>query len=135
MQKQIIKLLEKHPQAKNVVQQWFLNNLLKTVDEGMPEEFKKFVMAQTVDDDKLATMIKEGPRGLLDVLDEHEIFINVVYQDEVGFIWDIGHPHGGNPSIPYNTRRQAEHKAIFKAFEILDKKLKPKEDEKSEEKS
>ena len=135
MQKQIIKLLKDHPHAAEVVQEWFLNNLRKTITADMGEEFKKFIMAQSVDLDKLATMIERGPAGLMYVLDEHEIYINVVYQDEVGFVWDMAHPYGGNPSIPYNTRMQAERKAIFKAFEILDKKLKPKKDEKDEEKS
>ena len=133
--KQQIKLLEKHPNAAKEMQDWFLNNLLKTMKDDMPEEFKKFVKGQTVDNDKLAVMIKEGPRGLFDVFDKHDIYINIVYQDEVGFVWDLGHPYGGDPSIPYNTRKQAEHKAIFKALEILDNKLKPKKDEKSEEKS
>ena len=135
MKKQIIKLLKDHPHAAEVVQEWFLNNLRKTITEDMGEEFKKFIMAQSVDLDKLATMIERGPSGLMYVLDEHDIYINVVYQDEVGFVWDMGHPHGGNPSIPYNTRMQAERKAIFKAFEILEDKLKPQKDEKSEEKS
>ena len=101
----------------------------------MPKEFQEFVKAQQVTNEKLAVMVKEGPRGLFDVFDDNEIYINIVYQDEVGFIWDMGHPHGGNPSIPYNNRRDAEHKAIFKAFEILEEKLKPVKDEKSEEKS
>ena len=133
--KQQIKLLEKHPNAAKEMQDWFLNNLLKTMKDDMPEEFKKFVKGQTVHNDKLAVMIKEGPRGLFDVFDKHEIYINIFYQDEVGFVWDMGHPHGGNPSIPYNTRKQAETKAIYKAFEILEHKLKPEKDEKSQEKS
>ena len=135
MKKQIIKLLEDNPNAKNEVQSWFLSNLLKTVDKGMPQEFKEFVEAQSIDDDKLAVMLTASPRGLFDMCDEHKIYINIVYQDEVGFVWDMGHPHGGSPSIPYNTRKKAEHKAIFKAMEILEDKLKPKKDEKSEKES
>ena len=135
MKQQIISLLKKYPHAKAEVQSWFLNNLLKTVDDNMPDEFKEFVKSQTVDDEKLSTMIKEWPRGLLDVFDEHDIYVNVVYQDEVGFVWHMGHPYSDGASIPYNTRKKAEHKAIFKAMEILDDKLKPKEDEKTKEKS
>ena len=136
MKQQIIKLLNKNPHSTKEVQAWFLSNLLKTVDDDMPEEFKEFVKAQQIDDDKLATMIKESPRGLLDVFDEHEIYINIVYQDEVGFVWHLGNPHSeGGASVPYNTRKKAEHKAIFKAIEILDNKLKPKKDEKTKEKS
>ena len=107
--KKVIKLLDDHPNVKEVVRAWFTERLVKTLDDSMPKEFQEFVKAQ--------------------------IYINIVYQDEVGFIWDMGHPHGGNPSIPYNNRRDAEHKAIFKAFEILEKKLKPKKDEEKEEES
>ena len=123
--KQVIKLLQDHPLSSKQVQNWFLNNLLKTVDEGMPEEFKEFVKAQTIDDAKLAVMISEGPRGLLDVFDTHKRYINLVYQDEIGFVWDIAHPYE-NPSIPFTNRKKAETKAIFKAFELLEDKLKPK---------
>ena len=135
MKKQVIKLIAEHPHATKEVQKWFLQNLLKTVNDEMPEECKKFVMSQTVDDEKLATIVTNGPRGLFDVFDKHEIYINIVYQDGVGFVWDMGHPHGGNPSIPYNIRMKAEHKAIFKAFKILDEQLKPAKDEKSKKKS
>tara|TARA_Y100000004_G_C8807226_1_gene366023 strand:- start:188 stop:592 length:405 start_codon:yes stop_codon:yes gene_type:complete len=133
--KKVIKLLDDHPNVKEVVRAWFTERLVKTLDDSMPKEFQEFVKAQQVTNEKLAVMVKEGPRGLFDVFDDNEIYINIVYQDEVGFIWDMGHPHGGNPSIPYNNRRDAEHKAIFKAFEILEKKLKPKKDEEKEEES
>ncbi len=133
--KKVIKLLDDHPNVKEVVRAWFTTKLVKTLDDSMPKEFQEFVKAQQVTNEKLAVMVKEGPRGLFDVFDDNEIYTNIVYQDEVGFIWDMGHPHGGNPSIPYNNRRDAEHKAIFKAFEILEKKLKPKKDEEKEEES
>lgn len=135
MQKQIIKLLKEHPKATEVLQKWFITKLHKSITKEIPKEFQKFVESQTVDLEKLSVMIEKGPSGLLYVFDDHDIYINIVYQDEVGFVWDMGHPHGGDPSIPYNTRMKAEHKAIFKAIEILEEKLKPKKDEKSEEKS
>jgi len=135
MKKRVIKLLADNPNAKNEMQSFFLQQLLNTIEDDMPEEFKKFVKGQTVDDEKLSTLVVNSPRGLFDVFDKHDIYINVVYQDEVGFVWDMGHPHSGNPSIPYNTRKKAEHKAIFKAMEILEDKLKPKKDEKSEKES
>ena len=136
MKQQIIKLLNRHTYSTKEVQAWFLSNLLKTVDDNMPEEFKEFVKSQTVDDDKLATMIKNVCFAILVLFDEHEIYINIVYQDEVGFVWHLGHPYSeGGASVPYNTRKKAEYKAIFKAIEILDNKLKPKKDEKTKEKS
>ena len=135
MKKQVIKLLADNPHAKKEIQSFFLQKLLNTIEKDMPEEFKKFVKGQTVDDEKLSTLVVYGPRGLFDVVDKHDIYINIVYQDEVGFVWDMGHPYGGDPSIPYNTRKKAEHKAIFKAFEILEDLLKPKKDEKSKKKS
>tara|TARA_B100001769_G_scaffold274025_1_gene271507 strand:+ start:1431 stop:1838 length:408 start_codon:yes stop_codon:yes gene_type:complete len=135
MKKQIVKLLQEHPKATEVLQEWFITKLHKSITKKIPEEFQKFVESQTIDLEKLSVMIEKGPSGLLYVFDDHDIYINIVYQDEVGFVWDMGHPHGGDPSIPYNTRMKAEHKAIFKAIEILEEKLKPKKDEKSEEKS
>tara|TARA_R100000544_G_scaffold35410_2_gene22728 strand:- start:125 stop:538 length:414 start_codon:yes stop_codon:yes gene_type:complete len=128
--KQVIKLLNDNPLSKNEVQKWFLNNLVKTITEEMPKEFQEFVKAQTVDDAKLAVMISEGPRGLFDIFDNHKIYINIVYQDERGFVWDMAHPYA-NPSIPYTNRKKAETKAIFKAFELLEDKLKPKKDDKN----
>jgi len=135
MKKQIVKLLKEHPKTTEVLQKWFMTKLHKSITKKIPEEFQKFVESQTVDLEKLSVMIEKGPSGLLYVFDDHDIYINIVYQDEVGFVWDMGHPHGGNPSIPYNTRMQAEHKAIFKAIEILEEQLNPQKDEKSEEKS
>ena len=135
MKNKIVKLLRDNPNATNVLREWFLGNLKAGIDEKMDQRFKDFIMSQRVDDEKLATMIERGPAGVIYVFDEHEIFINVVYQDEVGFVWDLGHPYGGNPSIPYNKRMDAEHKAIFKALELLEEKLKPKQDEEKEEKS
>jgi|TARA_R110000822_G_scaffold63780_7_gene156634 hypothetical protein len=127
--KSVIKLLQDHPLTSKEVQAWFLNNLLKTVDESMPKEFKEFVKAQTIDDAKLAVMVSEGPRGLFDIFDKHKIYINIVYQDERGFVWDMAHPYA-NPSVPFTSRKKAETKAIFKAFELLEDKLKPKTDDK-----
>ena len=43
MKQQIIKLLNKHTYSTKEVQAWFLSNLLKTVDDDMPDEFKEFV--------------------------------------------------------------------------------------------
>ena len=92
MKKQVIKLLADNPHAKKEIQSFFLQKLLNTIEKDMPEEFKKFVKGQTVDDEKLSTLVVNGPRGLFDVFDKHDIYINIVYQDEVGFVWDMGHP-------------------------------------------
>ena len=41
----------------------------------------------------------------------------------------MAHPYA-NPSVPFTSRKKAETKAIFKAFELLEDKLKPKTDDK-----
>ena len=71
--KKVIKLLDDHPNVKEVVRAWFTNKLVKTLDDSMPKEFQEFVKAQQVTNEKLAVMVKEGPRGLFDVFDDNEI--------------------------------------------------------------
>ena len=136
MMQKAIKLLENHPLTKKKVQSWFLQNLLKTINDEMPEEFKEFVRSQTIDDDKLATLVVESPRGFFDIFDINDIYININYE-EGGFTWRIIEPLQLNlPSNSAKDRRDAESKAIYKAFEILEKKLTPKKDvPKTKEKS
>ena len=135
MEKQISKLLREHPKVTAKIQEAFITKLVASIDKDkMPEDFQEFVKSQTMEESRLAEIVKAAPHSLFNVFDEEGIYISIIYQDEVGFVWDMGHPYE-NPSIPFNTRLQAEKKAIFRAFEILEDKLNPTKDEEKEEKS
>ena len=121
-----LELLEKHPLAANVVRDWFINQLLESFkDETVPEGFKQYMLDQGIDNDKVGTLIDVNPRNLLDVFDENEIFISINITDRK-FTYRIDNLV--NPT-EYSTRKECELISITRAFEILENKLSPKEEE------
>lgn len=129
-----IELLEKHPLTTEVVRTWFFNEMVKSfADESVPEEFKEMMKQQGVTNERLAILIDVQPRTLFDVFDENGIIIYfMIFSSPEGTKFS-GAIHTGNDEVPtpigkqYNTRKEAEHAAIEKAFEILENKLTPKE--------
>lgn len=123
-----IELLEKHPHTAEVIRAWFLEKMIESLKtEDVPDEFKDFMREQGVDYDKLAVMIDANPRMLLDVFDEHEVFIFIQYmdvKDSVEFFHTFRNIDT-NPVKLFKTRKEAELFAIEAAFEILEKKLAP----------
>ena len=117
-----LELLEKYPLAKNVVKDWFMRTMLESFkDEGVPEEFKQFMLEQGIEDDKVGKLIDVNVRILFDVFDENEIYISVFYTPNT-FMVSINQNDLG---IKYNTRKEAEHAAVEAAFDILETKLTP----------
>ena len=121
-----LELLEKHPLTANVVRDWFMNQMLESFkDETVPEGFKQYMLEQGIDNDKVGTLIDVNPRNLLDVFDENNIIIENSLYPNGEFTIKIGNQATTNS---WKTRKEAELFAIDAAFEILEKKLTPKEE-------
>jgi hypothetical protein len=116
-----LELLQNNPKTTTVIKQWFLGKLLDSLnDDKLPENFKEFVRAQDLEDDKLATIIDANPRMLFDVFDEHKVYVQINVNTPY-FSYSIN--EGDVISGSWETRIEAEKAAIEQAFEILNNKL------------
>ena len=116
-----IELLEAHPKAAVVVKQWFLEQLLNGLkDENLPEDFKKYVKEQDINNDKIGKLIELSPRALYDVFDDHKVIIDITYFQGPKFWFSI---NCDVDDAKYNTRRECEKGAIEEAFKLLNEKL------------
>jgi len=128
-----LELIEKYPLAGKVVKDWFLKEMINSFkDESVPSEFKDFMLEQGVDDDKIGTLIDVNPRMLLDVFDENDVIIQIIpiKEDKVKYLSRVDEfetPY--DFTRPYFTRKEAELSAIEAAFELLEERLSPKEEE------
>lgn len=124
-----LELLQKYPLAGKVVKDWFVRTMLESVkDETVPEEFKNYVLEQGVEDDKVAALIDVNVRVLFDVFDENDIVIEILLYPSGEFTCKIGNQATTNS---WKTRKEAERFAVEAAFEILEQKLSPTEEEKN----
>jgi hypothetical protein len=115
-----IELLEKHPLASKVINEWVMQQMLKSFeDESVPEEFKNYMLEQGVENDKLAVMIDTQPRFLLDVFD----YNNVLIQINVFKTFSYSINEGDVISGSWETRKECEKHAIAAAFDVLEEKL------------
>lgn len=89
-------------------------------DTTIPDEFKEFVKAQDLENDKIATMINANPRILFDVFDNHKVYIQITYYDGPNFWCSI---NGVQSENKHSSRIAAETEAIQGAFTILEAKL------------
>jgi hypothetical protein len=119
-----LELLEKYPKAGKIVNKWFLDKMLKSLNtDTVPEEFKEYISNQPIDNQNIAVMIDNNPRVLFDVFDENEIYINIT---RLGGKFMSGYSNDIDQHIKDNlfiTRKEAEFDAIESAFELLDKNL------------
>jgi len=122
-----LELLEKNPLSAEIVRAWFMERMIESFkDENVPDEFKDFMREQGIDNDKLGTMIDVNPRMLLDVFDANDIIIETSLYPNGEFTIKIGNQATTNS---WKTRKEAEIFAIDAAFDILENKLSPKEEE------
>lgn len=121
-----IELLNKYPESAKIIRAWFLEKMIESLQTAdVPDEFKDMMRETGIEDDKLAIMIDSNPRMLLDVFDDNEIYISVLYTPSV-FMISINQNDLGTR---VKTRKEAELVAIDTAFEILENKLSPKIEE------
>lgn len=117
-----LEFLEKYPLATELIKNWFHQLMVESFkDPEIAEEFKQFVQEQGIELDRLAVLIDSNPRMLFDVFDENEIYIAITTPPD--WCWEISPGHTENSVC--RSRKEAEHAAIEKAFEILETKLTP----------
>ena len=117
----MLELLENHPKSTIVVRQWFLSKMLETLnDESLPEDFKKHVMDQGIELERIASVIDGNARVLFDVFDNHKIYIEITVDQAGGFWWKIGE---NKSTIGYEFRKNADIAAVIEAFKLLEEKL------------
>ena len=115
-----LELLEKYPKAGKVVNKWFLDKMLKSLNtDAIPEEFKEYISNQPIDNQNIAVMIDNNPRVLFDVFDENNVFIQINVNKTFSYSINEGDVISGSWII----RKDAEAAAIEQAFELLDKNL------------
>lgn len=104
-----------------MIKQWFLGKLLESLkDNSIPDDFKEYVKAQDLEDDKIAKIIDAGPRMLFDVFDEHKVYIQITCYEGPYFWCSINSVQSENK---HTSRIAAESEAIEGAFSILESKL------------
>ena len=132
-----VELLEKYPLAAKVVKDWFLSQMLESFkDSTVPEDFKSYMLEQGIENDKVAVLIDINPRVLLDVFDSNDIIIYFMIFSSPQGVKFSGAIHVGHDEVKpnpigkqYNTRKEAELFAVEAAFELLENKLSPEEEE------
>ena len=132
-----VELLEKYPLAAKVVKDWFLSQMLESFkDSTVPEDFKSYLLEQGIENDKVAVLIDINPRVLLDVFDSNDIIIYFMIFSSPQGVKFSGAIHVGHDEVKpnpigkqCNTRKEAELFAVEAAFELLENKLSPEEEE------
>jgi hypothetical protein len=121
-----IVLLEKYPLATEVIREWFTKKMIESIkgDSEVPEDFKKFMLEQSIDNNKLSIFIDVNPRGLFDLFDQHKIIIEIFLYPSKEFTCKIENEATTNS---WENRKDCEWFAIEAAFEILEQQLTPKE--------
>jgi hypothetical protein len=119
----VLELFEKYPNAKAIIKDWFLKEMIiSSQNENVPEEFKQAVLQTGISDENLATLIEVQPRVLFDVFDENDIIIVIGYHENCGFNYVVCEDN--DPQNFFKTRKETEQVAIKVAFEILEKSIK-----------
>ena len=117
-----LEILQKYPHSADVVRKWLFNRMVESMqDDSVPEDFKQAMMNEAVTNERLAVFIDTNPRMLFDVFDDNEIYIAITTPPD--WCWEISPGHTENSVC--RSRKEAEHAAIEKAFEILEEKLTP----------
>ncbi len=116
-------VFEKNPHATLVVQSWFMGKMLESLDdETVPEDFREMLRQQGVQKEHLIKMVEGSPRSLLDVLDENDVIISIVYDAKNNvFRYAV---NDSVESIDYKTRKEAEADAIAYGVMELETKIK-----------
>lgn len=116
-------LLEKHPNATEIIVDYYNTLITSTIKDEMPENFKEFLKANGFNIDNLETVINANPRSLLDVFDKHEIYASL----DMHFV--EGKPifgvniNGAVSEIKFAERRGAEEYLVMSCIKFLDDKV------------
>jgi hypothetical protein len=118
-------LFEKYPKAGKVVVEYFTKIFMDSLNnEDITDEFKEMAKTEVLNSEYIQDFIEGNPRGLFDVFDDNEIYINVTAFPNSLFTYSIvGDIAEVGSTETSNTRKEAEKLAIEAAFEILNDKL------------
>ena len=125
----MIEILEKYPKAAEVVRQYYLDRFMESLKElDAPEEYKEYLKAQGVDNQKVAEAYQMAPRMLFDVFDNHNIYIYVgVKRSEeyqTTFFYQIMYADIAETEMhTFETRIEADREAVTEALSILEQQL------------
>ncbi len=113
-------LMKECPLAKNRLKKWFLDKLEANAKNFEQDDaFKQYMIETGITDDQIETVFKEGGRAALDLLDEYELYISVVYSKKGFKIWINEKEFGGF----HSDRKSAEEVVLIKAVKLLEEKL------------
>ena len=123
-----IEILNDYPLATETVRDWFVKKMIESFEQdNAPQDFKKQMLSRGVSDITLAIMFDQSPRNFFDVLDDNNIFIEVL-RDIAG---DIGGDIAPDSYLFYykingkvfaeffKERIPCERAAIERAFQML----------------
>ena len=118
-------LLEAYPKAAETVVKYYSEQFIKSIEAGnVSDEIKEYAKGQTIDLEYVATFMDINPRGLFDVFDNNNIYINITAFPNSLFHYSIvGEMAEVGSTETFNTRLEAEKLAIEQAFETLNNKL------------
>ena len=118
-------LLEAYPKAAETVVKYYSEQFIKSIEAGdVSDEIKEYAKGQTIDLEYIATFMDINPRGLFDVFDDNDIYINVTAFSNGLFIYSLmGEVAEVGSTETSNTRIEAEKQAVEQAFQILNDKL------------
>jgi len=118
-----IKLLNNYPLSKNIIKNWFLEQLISSLKtETINDDFKELVRKKGVEDTHIETLIDLNPRSLFDVLDENNVILIISYSENTEWRWNLKDDFKNN----FSSRREAEKEGILQAIKALEKQLKNK---------
>ena len=116
-------LFEKYPKAGKVVVEYFTKIFMDSLNnEDITDEFKEMAKTEVLNSEYIQDFIEGNPRGLFDVFDANDVFIQIsIDLENKCFRWSFD---GGRvESNDYTSRKEAETIAVEEAFKILNDKL------------
>lgn len=120
----MIELLKKHEKAAKVIRDYYLEIMLDGLnDTSLPDNFKDYVRAKGIDNDRIVQIMEGSPRNLFDVFDQNGIFIETSVNGG-SFAYKI-HPRDKDFTDVYwyASRKAMEEIAIKDAIALLDDQL------------
>lgn len=115
-------IVEKFPLSTEVIREWALKKMVDSFTGHIEtEDFEKFLLEKGIHLSQIIDIIDTNPRILFDIFDEHKIYINIIKINDC-FEFNIVDCVQVE-IVEFETRKEAELKAIILAFSILEEDL------------
>lgn len=114
-------LLESHPLTAKLIREHYTKSWLDSIEKSshLPDDFLEFAKAFELDNDKIALIVQDQPRGLFDFFDAQAVRIWTKYTAKGWQIYINKVNFRGN----FIERRDAERYSVEQAFKILEETL------------